>query len=141
MAFHLQSDGPEIPDSVIQDFMAFVMGDQEIMDSIMSGKPLSPSAAKKVQNFFLNNQAFNDAMISSFDKDPSFPKCYKDLSQGQKKRFIAIIIGQMDFEKLLNGDDTQPSDADIKNINAAITADKQLGPSVAKCLEGHLEFP
>lgn len=107
MAYHFQgAAGPEIPDDVISDFMAFVMGDQEIMDSIMNGKPLSQGAAKKVQNFFINNKSFNDAMVKGFDQDPSFPQCYKDLNQGQKRKFITILIQQMDFEKLLNGDDS-----------------------------------
>lgn len=141
MSAHFQADGPQIPDDVIQDFMAFVMGDKEIMDSIMNGKPLSSGAAKKVQNFFINNKSFNDAMVKGFDQDPSFPQCYKDLNQGQKRKFITILIQQMDFEKLLNGDDSQPTDEDVKRIKSAIDADKDLGPKVSKCLEGHIELP
>lgn len=47
----------------------------------------------------------------------------------------------MDFEKLLNGDDSQPTDDDVQRIKSAIDADKDLGPKVSKCLEGHIELP
>lgn len=124
MAYHFQADGPEIPDQVIQDFMAFVMGDKEILDSITNGTPLSKGAAQRVQNFFINNKAFNDAMIQAFDKDPSFPQCYKDLKPNQKKKFVTILIKQMDFEKILNGDDSTPTEGDITNIKNAISSDK-----------------
>ena len=104
--------------------MAFVMGDKEILDSITNGTPLSKGAAQRVQNFFINNKAFNDAMIQAFDKDPSFPQCYKDLKPNQKKKFVTILIKQMDFEKILNGDDSTPTEGDITNIKNAISADK-----------------
>lgn len=104
---------------------------------------LSPKAIENIKGFFLKNKAFNDAMVQSFDNDPTFPQCYKDLKPNQKSRFIQIIIQNMDFGSILNGssEDYQPSDADIQNIKTAIDSDKQLGPDVTKCLGNSIEMP
>lgn len=75
------------------------------MDSFMNNKPLSQGASKRLQTFFVNNKGFNDAMIKEYDENPSFPKCYKDLKSEQKRKFVGIIINQIDFSKIFNDND------------------------------------
>ncbi len=77
------------------------------MDSIMNEKPLSQGSIDKIKDFFVKNKEFNDAMVQSFDKDPKFPQCYKDMKPNQKKKFVTIIIQSMDFAPILNGEETK----------------------------------
>ncbi len=66
-------------------------------DTDITNNFTSPIAIEKIKGFFLKSKEFNDAMVKSFDKDPEFPQCYKDLKPNQKTKFIQIIIQNMDF--------------------------------------------
>ena len=69
-------------------------------------------------------------MLTAFN-DPTTPECLKKLSEDQKKKIIKITIDQMDFSSMLAGAET-PFDQD--KLQAAIVADKDLGPDVGKCV-------
>jgi hypothetical protein len=45
------SDAAAGDDSWVMDLMTFVMGDPDILDSVMNSKPLSAESAQKLKNF------------------------------------------------------------------------------------------
>lgn len=116
------------------DFLFFVMGDEEIFDSLMNNKTLSEKSAAKLKDFFRDNKGFSDFMLTVFN-DPTSPECLKKLSESQKRKLITITIDQMDFTQLLSATATDPSQdkAAQAKLQAAIAADKDLGADVGKC--------
>ena len=69
--------------------------------------------------------------------DPTGPECFRKLSEDQKRKMIKITIDQMDFTSIFQSDPnakTQLDKATSDKIQAAIKADKDLGPDVAKCV-------
>ena len=97
----------------------------------MSNSPLSKESADKIKQFFVKSDKFSKFMTDSFDKDPTFPKCYKDLKPAQKKKFISIVIQQMNFSNVFTKEGLpQPTAADVVAIKKAIDNDKDLGKKV-----------
>jgi hypothetical protein len=130
------SDSPiDIPPEVLTEFITFAMSDKDIADSMMNNKTLSKQSTKKIQNWFVNNQKFNDAILKSLESDPDTPKCFKNLKPGQKKKIVKIIIQSIDFDSILNDGDTEPSDAEINAVKDSIRKDPELGDSVVKCFD------
>ena len=87
----------DIPPEVLNDFVTFALSDKDIAASIMNNKTMSKQSVQKIQNWFVNNDKFNDAILKSLEADPSTPKCFKDLNPGQKKKFVKIVIQSIDF--------------------------------------------
>lgn len=118
----MQSEAPEIPLDEIEEFKKFIRADPTIMDSIKNGQPLSKDSLLKINNFFQTNQLFN-SYFQYFENDPSFPLCYKSLEASQKKKFVMIMIEEIDFDQVQHDSD-YPSQSVHGKIKSNFAKDK-----------------
>lgn len=82
--------------------MDLVLNDKDIGNSMTSGAPLSTASANKIKALFANSEFFSNAVFGQL-QDSDDTKCLSNLNKDQKKKFISIILDQMDFSTIFAG--------------------------------------
>lgn len=98
-------------DSFIFELIGLAFSDPEIFDSLLNNKPLSEGAAGHIKDFFRNSQSFKAQIVQMFQENDT-PDCLKNLSKSQQNRIVEIIIDNMDFQTILNKNESKKSGSD-----------------------------
>ena len=120
----------------LSQLMDLVLNDKDISNSLTSGAPLSTASAGKLKAVFANSDFFSNAVFGQLQASED-SQCLTNLNADQKKKFISIILDQMDFSTVFSGSDDQTlTDAQLESIVTAVKADPELSPLLSECIDG-----